>query len=739
MSTSGLPEQTELHLATLRKLINPGLYTAALENSPLIDLAVVRARAGENARRSVRARVFIEVLEEVVDTRLKGSDRAAARILFAMGEWTGRPVQERHHEVARLRNRRWTWERNYRKEPLTRDLTMVLLALYRLSDAADADALVAAEAVGGPEYHNILSRQLLHRLGRRRTAYPLDMSLAELHEAGLFVEAGLVRYHERATRRGSCSIEDIIEALRAGRSVLLLGEPGSGKTLTLYETARRGAQRGLLPITLRARDHRELLTAPVRGEIGAAASSVLLVDAIDEAVEPITDRPAAIDTLAELFAVRPSLFTSRLRDYEDRLSVQLQELEFDEVYLLQPWAVDKEFKEYLQRLTRAGLVDGPQLYEAVVASEQLSRLVTRPLYARMLTFIGERLAPNVSEPAALYGEYLSKLATVTDAATHPAPGALAIWQQAAWLVYSSGHQSGDMISMRELREALLSDHGEPGLRRVLDQLIDTRSVQGRELGEFLHYSFYEYLVAKHVGDLLAGQTATGAVAVVLSNDLTREIRHHLIGRLRLAPHPFLKTRLLDVYRTARRSPDLTARGRLIACNLVVYLLSRVVDDSEAALTGLLNEEDRSFLREAILWALCHRGSASALELFLHDIDSDPAWRSECRGYVLYYYGDLGKEEGPPYLDNPPYRPCTNSYRRVIVMFGQSDFTERVRAERRAIDLFTLLDLIRARSLAIPPADIRILQTVADSLRRDGIAASVVARIQEMIDSLVSEI
>ena len=72
------------------------------------------------------------------------------------------------------------------------------------------------------------------------------------------------------------------------------------------------------------------------------------------------------------------------------------------------------------------------------------------------------------------------------------------------------------------------------------------------------------------------------------------------------------------------------------------------------------------------------------------------------------------------------------------MFGQSDFTERVRAERRAIDLFTLLDLIRARSLAIPPADIRILQTVADSLRRDGIAASVVARIQEMIDSLVSE-
>jgi hypothetical protein len=485
---SGASEDEDAHRAALRALITPGLYTAPLEDSALIDLPVVRARAGQDASPGTRAQFFIAALEEVVETILQGPDRQAAKILFGIDDWSGKPVRDRHHAVAKLRSRHWTWESNYRKEPLARDLKTVLLALYRLADR-DEPSSGRDRADDRQSPLTRLSAELLRRIGRRRTAYPLDMSLQELHESRLYVEAELVRYHHRGKGRNPCSIDDLIDRLSAGASVLLLGEPGSGKSLTLYETALRCAERGLMPIPVRARDHRELLAGHSSDALGTASSSVLLVDGLDEAIEPLPGRPGAMQTLSELFTVRPSLFTSRLRDYEDRLFAALHDLEIDEVYLLGPWRVDREFKEYLRRLDAAELVREPRLYEAVVASEQLSDLVARPLYARMLTFIGEQSALSVSEPASLYGEYLGRLARAADAAIPSRRGALAIWQSVAWSIFTSGHQSGDAISMHELGKALAGDPcGDSSAWRLLDQVVDTRSVQGQELGEFLHYT-----------------------------------------------------------------------------------------------------------------------------------------------------------------------------------------------------------------------------------------------------------
>lgn len=129
MDGFGSASETAELVGALRALVAPGVYTAELESSLLIDLPVVTARVGKQAAREVRARAFITVLETVIGTRLSRSDQAAASILFALGDWSGVPVRERHHAVARLRNKHWTWERNYRKEPLTRDLLTVLRAL----------------------------------------------------------------------------------------------------------------------------------------------------------------------------------------------------------------------------------------------------------------------------------------------------------------------------------------------------------------------------------------------------------------------------------------------------------------------------------------------------------------------------------------------------------------------------------------------------------------------------------
>lgn len=119
------------YVTALRALIGPGLYAADLENSPLIDLPVVRLLAGADSTPNAKARHFIELFESVVTGRLVKNDRAAAEMLFALDDWAGVPARDRRVEVAKLRDPNWTWESSYRKEPLERDLTMIFRALVR--------------------------------------------------------------------------------------------------------------------------------------------------------------------------------------------------------------------------------------------------------------------------------------------------------------------------------------------------------------------------------------------------------------------------------------------------------------------------------------------------------------------------------------------------------------------------------------------------------------------------------
>lgn len=125
------PEQLRQYLGALKALIPPGLYAAELETSPLLELPVVTDEIGESASPNAKARRFIEIFERVITARLVKNDRAAMEMLFALDDWAGVPARDRRAAVAKLRDQHWTWESNYRKEPLDRDLMMVLRALAR--------------------------------------------------------------------------------------------------------------------------------------------------------------------------------------------------------------------------------------------------------------------------------------------------------------------------------------------------------------------------------------------------------------------------------------------------------------------------------------------------------------------------------------------------------------------------------------------------------------------------------
>lgn len=730
------PASAEPFIKALRALIRSGLYAAQLEQSILIDLDVVVLRTDADATASVRARALIDIFEEIVERRLSRNDRAVAEILFGLGRWSGVGLQERHHAAAKLRNKHWTWE-NYRKEPLTRDLMHIFLALQR--EAENISGGPGDPTPPPPPDLAGASRGQIDRLGRRRTAYPLDMSLAELRNGQLLLDPLVARYHEPEARRPAYGSSAITNALAEGKSVLLLGEPGAGKSVAFYSIALACRDMGLIPLAVRATDFEELRAERVLAVLRRAPGTdgvVVLLDGLDELAATAQERFELPQGLVEVLSLQPHLVTSRLREYEDDISVGLEETHFDEVYVLEPWSVATQFRDYLSRLTRAGLIDGPALYETVVANERLTNLVSRPLYARMLTFVGERVAGSITEPVVLYGEYLTKLARVADAAWQGGPGvaggALGLWQSVAWFAYVSGEVTGDAIAMAELA-GVLDDFGPPAaVRRALDQIVDTRSILGREFGEFVHYSFYEYLVARHVADVILRDPTPSELAETLRHDLTREVRHYLTGQLMAIGRSRLRTLLTASYRSVRTMDHFNRTERLRVCNLLIYLLSRTVLDSAGFLTALLDEEQDSFLQSSILWALCHNGSTAGLHRFFDALEASEQWRAECRGYVLYYYGDMSRDDGPPYVDQPPYRPCGNSYRRVMAMFERPSFAAGVAPQRRYVDIYTFLDVLHVRSWAISEKDFTVIAKSVDTLRRDAVTVKLLARLTEML-------
>ncbi len=582
------------------------------------------------------------------------------------------------------------------------------------------------------EYH-------MRRLGRRRTAYPLDMSLEQLQQAGLIVPVRLGRYHERQDSRQPSRLEDIVGCLERGSTVLLLGEPGAGKTLAMYQLATACAEAGMTALPVRARDTAGVLARAGWQSIlqGGAPHVAVLLDGLDEAVELIAhSREQFAADLRELLSAGPYVVSSRVREYEELISGGFADPGFDVVYVIEPWAPEAEFREYLSRLESAGLLTEPTRYEAVVGSDDLARLVSRPLYARMLTFVGEQAALGLRDQVSFYGEYLTKLARVTDYSLETqgvqAGGALRLWQSAAWIIYRNGGAADDMIPLADVEQRLPDPLPRLYTRRVLDQIIERGSSHGRETGEFIHYSFYEYLVAREAYDQILRDPGPTGLAEILKGGLPREIRHYLISQLRVTNDPNLKETLLGSYASIRRVLDIPDRERLSVCNLLIYLISRIFTACEEWLDELLATEDDAFLRHSILWAMCHAGSGKALREFAAELAAEPGTRSECRGYLLYYYGDMPRGDGPPYHDDPPHATdCGLTYRRVMDMIGRDDFAETVAPERRFIDMYAFLDIMAARGVKLQPADNAVIGASLQSLRAAGLPAGLLTRLGKL--------
>jgi len=148
MNKLNIPTADAPYIEALRELIRTGVTAAPnLERSPLIELPAVWQQCGADASPTRRAHAFITLLRRVIQQRLEGTEAQTATILFGFENYAGLPIQDRYRTVAKLYSPYWTWE-NYRKEPLTRHLLAVYLALKREATLAnDAQTVLIVQNI----------------------------------------------------------------------------------------------------------------------------------------------------------------------------------------------------------------------------------------------------------------------------------------------------------------------------------------------------------------------------------------------------------------------------------------------------------------------------------------------------------------------------------------------------------------------------------------------------------------
>ena len=487
--------------------------------------------------------------------------------------------------------------------------------------------------------------------------------------------------------------------------------------MAIYRLAQESRRQGLFPILLRITDierYSDQLSTLMSSE-HALSNAILLLDGLDEGLAVWRKSQSLPSLLARLMISVPTLVTSRIRDFEDSAQLDSAGITFEEIYELQPWDVNVEFSDFLSRLIRLGKLSDGDLLMRVANSVELQRIASRPLHARMLTFIYESDPKNPPRTQReLYSKYIQRLARVATVGLERrgctlSDGVLTFWKEFAWQVYVNTSTSFDM---RSLIRRTGQEHLECGLAAI-DFIADRGDSNGYDSLEFLHYSFFEWLVATRIHDALANPDLTDEVTYkLLANDLPREIRHYLTAQL--SPmNSQLSSRLSRTYKSLK-ARDADILQILVVGNLIVYLIARSSLNARSILSTLLKDEEEPFLANSLLWSLSHLGSREALNEFMNRYQRDREWREISRGYVLYYYGDLPIEVGPPYKDVEPYVNSDRSLARVMSMLEDPAQAADVAIERQAVDLLTILDIMKVRDICVTDAQ---LQTILTSMSR----------------------
>ena len=339
--------------------------------------------------------------------------------------------------------------------------------------------------------------------------------------------------------------EDLIKRLlfedsAQPRRVVLLGGPGSGKTTLLERiatelaSARRADERNPAPLFLSLRNQ------TVAGSLPAALAHELRKGAIDVdqagAIELLRRRNVVLllDGLDEMF-LTASTEDARRSAQEVRLFSELgggrsvvscrteyfaQLADVDLLgphsrLTLEPWDKSRISAFLMSALPPETSLEA--LIEDIPAAMKLART---PLLLAMLAETAREELRQELLPASLYGDYASRLIQLrTESHVVSHEEKRATLQRIAWEMFCSRRDTISAEAIRELAPEPLGDCEEDldrfaGEVRSSTLLVRCTSVAGEY--RFIHRSFFEYFLAKHVASLVR----LGAYTALEKADLT---------------------------------------------------------------------------------------------------------------------------------------------------------------------------------------------------------------------------
>ncbi|HZO72886.1 MAG TPA: NACHT domain-containing protein [Ktedonobacteraceae bacterium] len=529
---------------------------------------------------------------------------------------------------------------------------------------------------------------------QQRLSYAQASGSTYLRVGDIISEQGLFIAPLWQNEQGDVSSQNLtdylISTLLYREHILLLGDAGQGKTTLLKQVFSRMVDcflnaspeyPSLLPFYIPLREFYSFAGDPVDvlwSHIGEEfplpyeafaalvreRQVVFFFDGFDEIKGEITQRLINERATSKVFSF-PSILACRKSFFDTYLSLSPLQDCYPRHVELQPLALTDAVLGYIRAFCERKQTLAPEkIIEAIQASRELQDLVKRPLLLLMVLEVfttSKGLDGGKWNVTGLYRKYteqwLKNEASKPDSVLRWNEKALVL-QEVAWFTYrtSFAHQEQfneqAVFSHEELSvfvKTIASRH--PGVTEL--QLLDDlcfRTLLTVSEGEnymFLHKSFQEYYIARHILDCMRraeqDHDTLAAIEHIFQVSLPFDIATFLKEMLKdstFYEKECITTNLMNVYQRNRSEDQRLTTIRQQASH---YLTSLGTERAIQFLEQACESESDKWVQRGIMVGLgLYSGRAEILDRYLQMIREDEDAAMINIKYHLVYYGDLAQ-------------------------------------------------------------------------------------------------
>ncbi len=544
-------------------------------------------------------------------------------------------------------------------------------------------------------------------------------------------------------------VEHLITTVSLGKRVLLLGEPGQGKTIVLKQVFTIMVDRflhhsrDLVPLYIPLReftystsDALDLLWAYLRNRFPLEFEDfiflvrnnkiVFLFDGFDEIKGELTQHSINERASSNMFSY-PSILSCRRHFYDLYLSMSaIQELYSIQVEFI-PLALTEVVKQYINSFCDMKRDIAPQdaitspekIVELIQGNQELQDLVQRPLLLVMILDIftdPKERGESEWNIAKLYQKYTEKWlqneAAKPDSVLRQDEKATLI-QEIAWsthrkraanpygLYQTATFTRGELSGVLRHFPAFYQEQDIKFAQLTDDICLRTFLIGNEGISYyFIHKSFQEYYVAKYIYDSIRHKgDDLDYVSQALQELIPMEVSAFLKGMLNARNHTKydmeqMVNTLIKVYQGNGIEDDHAA---IIRQNASYYLTVLGKQKAVQFLEQTYQQETNKWVQRGIMVGLalnCRR--TDILERYIAIVNTDPDAASINIGYHLVHYGDQALEEG--YYDKGG-EICAGTVRAIVHHLKSESYKSYW-----ILDILTLRMLLESRGVAVLSAD-----------------------------------